>query len=201
MNEIFRKENRAGALETQMQARMKRLYEDASGTEEVALRDENVKHFNLGANRRQAVVYSQPVHFRDSEGHWQEIDNTLESAITAQGRRVLRNRAGRMRVEFPQQADGGSMASITENGSTFAWRFEQEAQPVLAVARTGAQLKQERLVAQAQAMPKFVGRTAESLKAADLTAEMRLLHLAVLIAITVAYTLILTKTLPKKRWE
>ena len=36
---------------------------------------------------------------------------------------------------------------------------------------------------------------------ADLTAEMRLLHLAVLIVITVAYTLILTKTLPKKRWE
>ena len=172
MNEIFKKENCAGALETQMQARMKRLYEDASGTEEVALRDENVKHFNLGANRRQAVVYSQPVHFRDSEGHWQEIDNTLESAITAQGRRVLRNRAGRMRVEFPQQADGGSMASITENGRTFAWRFEQEAQPVRAVARTGAQLKQERLVAQAQAMPKFVGRTVESLKAADLTAEI-----------------------------
>ena len=136
------------------------------------MRDENVKHFNLGANRRQAVVYSQPVHFRDSEGHWQEIDNTLESAITAQGRRVLRNRAGRMRVEFPQQADGGSMASITENGRTFAWRFEQEAQPVLAVTRTGAQLKQERLVAQAQGMPKFVGRTVESLKAADLTAEI-----------------------------
>ena len=42
MNEIFKKENRAGALETQMQARMKRLYEDAPGTEEVALRDENV---------------------------------------------------------------------------------------------------------------------------------------------------------------
>ena len=33
---------------------------------------------------------------------------------------------------------------------------------------------------------------------ADLTAEMRLLHLAILTAITVAYTLILTKTLPKK---
>ena len=53
MNEIFKKEKRAGALETQMQARMKRLYEDAPGTEEVALRDENVKHFNLGANRYQ----------------------------------------------------------------------------------------------------------------------------------------------------
>ncbi len=33
---------------------------------------------------------------------------------------------------------------------------------------------------------------------AGLTMEMRLLHLGVLIAITVAYTLILTRTLPKK---
>lgn len=36
---------------------------------------------------------------------------------------------------------------------------------------------------------------------ADLTTEMHLLHLAVLIAITVAYTLILTRTLPKKQRE
>lgn len=35
----------------------------------------------------------------------------------------------------------------------------------------------------------------------DLTAKMRLLRLACMIAITVAYTLILTKTLPKKQWE
>ena len=36
---------------------------------------------------------------------------------------------------------------------------------------------------------------------ADLTTEMHLLHLAVLIAITAAYTLILTRTLPKKQRE
>ena len=152
--------------------RLKALFDDAVGEEEISLRDENVKHFNLGANRHQAVVYSEPVHFRNSEGAWQEIDNTLEEAVTVQGRQVLRNRASRMQVEFPQQMDGGNMASITENGRTFAWRFEQEMQPVQAVARTGAQLKQERLVAQAQAMPKFVGRTVESLKAADLAAEI-----------------------------
>lgn len=33
---------------------------------------------------------------------------------------------------------------------------------------------------------------------ADLTTEMHLLHLAILIAVTVAYTLILTKTLPRR---
>ena len=35
---------------------------------------------------------------------------------------------------------------------------------------------------------------------ADLTVEMNLLHLAVLIVITVAYTLILTRVLPKSQW-
>ena len=35
----------------------------------------------------------------------------------------------------------------------------------------------------------------------DLTAEMHLLHLVVLIVITVAYTLILTRTLPQKQWK
>ncbi len=36
---------------------------------------------------------------------------------------------------------------------------------------------------------------------AGLTMEMHLLHLGALIAITVAYTLILTKTLPKSQWK
>ena len=36
---------------------------------------------------------------------------------------------------------------------------------------------------------------------AGLTMEMRLLHLGVLIAITVTYTLILTRTLPQKQWK
>ena len=35
----------------------------------------------------------------------------------------------------------------------------------------------------------------------NLTTEMHLLHLAALIVITVAYTLILTRTLPKKQWK
>ena len=36
---------------------------------------------------------------------------------------------------------------------------------------------------------------------ANLTTEMQLLHLAVLIVIAVAYTLILTRTLPKSQWK
>ena len=35
----------------------------------------------------------------------------------------------------------------------------------------------------------------------NLTTEMHLLHLAILIVVTVAYTLILTRTLPQSQWE
>ena len=35
----------------------------------------------------------------------------------------------------------------------------------------------------------------------SLTVEMHLLHIVVLIAITVGYTLVLTRTLPKSQWE
>ena len=35
----------------------------------------------------------------------------------------------------------------------------------------------------------------------NLTTEMRLIHLVALIVITITYTLILTRTLPKKQWE
>lgn len=82
--------------------RMDRLFVRAVGDEDVSRREANIKHFDLGANRYQAVVYSEPVHFRESEdGDWQEIDNTLEETVNAQGRPVLKNRANRMRVEFP----------------------------------------------------------------------------------------------------
>ena len=36
---------------------------------------------------------------------------------------------------------------------------------------------------------------------ANLTTTMHLLHLAILVAVTVAYTLILTRTLPKSQWK
>ena len=50
-----------------------------SGREELSRREACAKHFHLGGNRYQAVIYPQNVHFRNPEtGAWQEIDNTLD---------------------------------------------------------------------------------------------------------------------------
>lgn len=41
------------------------------------LREENVKHFRFPDGSNRAVVYSVPVHRKNDEGKWQDIDNTL----------------------------------------------------------------------------------------------------------------------------
>ncbi|MBE5766987.1 MAG: RHS repeat protein, partial [Clostridiales bacterium] len=154
-------------------SRMDELFARMPGEEDIAMRQEFIKHYTVGLNRHQVIVFAEPVHFRDTEdGAWQDIDNTLEEAVNEHGRAVLRNHANRMRVEFPQQPDGNNLASIADGGKTFAWGFEEECTPTRAKPRTGAAMKQERLVKMAQRMPKFVGRTLESLRNSDLSAEI-----------------------------
>lgn len=50
------------------------LEEAKASTEVVALREENVKHFDMGDGTYQAISYSHPVHEKDSNGNWQDID-------------------------------------------------------------------------------------------------------------------------------
>lgn len=46
--------------------------------EVTSLREENVKHFRLSDGTYEAIVYAEPVHRKDKDGVWQEIDNTIE---------------------------------------------------------------------------------------------------------------------------
>lgn len=41
-----------------------------TSSEVVALREENVKHFDMGDGTYQAISYSHPVHEKDSNGNW-----------------------------------------------------------------------------------------------------------------------------------
>lgn len=48
-------------------------------SEKIALREQNVKHFLLSDNTYTAVVYDEPVHYKQGN-EWLEIDNSLVSA-------------------------------------------------------------------------------------------------------------------------
>ena len=45
--------------------------------EDESLRGRNIKHFKLSDGTSKAVVYSQPVHYKDTDGNWVDIDNAL----------------------------------------------------------------------------------------------------------------------------
>ena len=138
--------------------------------EDVSRREANVKHFCLDGNRRQAISYSANVHFRDAQGRWADIDNTLESVMVG-GREMLRNRANAVSMLLPRRMNAGSEVSVSRNGKTFSWRFEQ-ADGGDARVFTGAELKKLRLAHLAQKLPRYVGRTLESLLNANLAEEL-----------------------------
>ena len=158
------------SYEQKLLERRSQLFEQARGEEAVEKREESVKHFRLGPGRYQAVVYAEPVHYKEEgSSAWKEIDNNLDDGTNEAGQPILRNRANKLRVELSKSADSGKLARIEEGGHVLEWSLDGMPAAVAPVVRQGAAIKQARLVERAQATPLFVGRTRASLEAADLS--------------------------------
>ncbi|HIQ84145.1 MAG TPA: DNRLRE domain-containing protein, partial [Candidatus Pullichristensenella stercorigallinarum] len=158
------------SYEQKLLERRSELFEQAPGEEAVEKREESVKHFRLGPGRYQAVVYAEPVHYKEEgSSAWKEIDNNLDDGTNEAGQPILRNRANKLRVELSKSADSGKLARIEEGGHVLEWSLDGMPAAVAPVVRQGAAIKQARLVERAQATPLFVGRTRASLEAADLS--------------------------------
>ena len=107
-----------------METRTSTAFENLTGREIIEKREANVKHFDLGQGRRQAVVFASPVHFRNEKsGAWEEIDNRLVEKTDAKGRRRFENKSGAFRARFFEDADGGSLASMKSGDTEFSWSY------------------------------------------------------------------------------
>lgn len=99
--------------------------EAISGVREVTdLREENVKHFALPDGTYTAITYANPVHRKDENGIWQDIDNTLSMKAVKNKERYA---TSDMRVSFSKAfSEGEALFALTENGYTiqmapFSW--------------------------------------------------------------------------------
>ena len=119
------------------------------GREIISRREPCVKHFDLGAGRRQAVAFAAPVHYRAADGTLSDIDNTLDP-VEADGRRLYRNRANALRVEFPASTDAGALVCLTQDGHTLSWQLENAAAAVPAQVQDGRQLLRAQLLDRAR---------------------------------------------------
>ncbi len=91
--------------------------EAISGVREVTdLREENVKHFALPDGTYTAITYANPVHRKDENGIWQDIDNTLSMKAVKNKERYA---TSDMRVSFSKAfSEGEALFALTENGYT-----------------------------------------------------------------------------------
>ena len=79
--------------------------------EDVALREQSVKHFRLPDGSFIAAQYPNPVHTLDGLGEWQDIDNTLTEASG-----VFTSRDAR--IKFQKKITGNSVLFTLKDGST-----------------------------------------------------------------------------------
>lgn len=83
-------------------------------------REENVKHFLLSDGTVKAVAYSEPIHFKDADGNWQEIDNTL----TLAGDSAALYETADQRVSFAKSvALNGKIFTLGENGYSVSMSY------------------------------------------------------------------------------
>ena len=84
-------------------------------SEVVSLREENIKHFDMGDGTYQAIVYSHPVHELDEDGNWQDIDFSLSLTGTRGNQKYINKAAG---VAFADRYEAGKpVMSLSKDGN------------------------------------------------------------------------------------
>ncbi|MBQ2434140.1 MAG: DNRLRE domain-containing protein, partial [Clostridia bacterium] len=68
-------------------------------------------------------IFASPVHFVNAKGAWEEIDNRLIEKTDSKGRRRFETKAGPFRARFFEDADGGSLASLSSGDTEFSWSY------------------------------------------------------------------------------
>ena len=76
--------------------------------EDVSLRDENIKHFKLSDGTTKAVAYATPVHYKDRDGNWIDIDN----ALSLNGSEYTAN--NKQEIKFANKSDSNVLLSIKD---------------------------------------------------------------------------------------
>ena len=111
-------------------------YVEESQTREVTERREaNVKHFRLEDGSYEAVAYGYPVHRKDADGEWQDIDNRLLRKVVG-GKTVYATTDSR--VTFANQTGNGDLMTLSENGYTIRMGYLPPSNTVITASQPAA---------------------------------------------------------------
>lgn len=90
-------------------------------------RTENTKHYRHKDGTYTAAVYSEPVHYLNSSGEWQDIDNTLalnNSRKSVSGKATYTPKSSSLDIRIPQDFSGGQFLTIGKDGYIVGMRLK-----------------------------------------------------------------------------
>lgn len=90
-------------------------------------RTENTKHYRHKDGTYTAAVYSEPVHYMNSTGEWQDIDNTLalnSSRKSVSGKATYTPKSSSLDIRIPQDFSGGQFLTIGKDGYIVGMRLK-----------------------------------------------------------------------------
>ena len=101
------------------------LVESSTTNEVVSLRQEFEKHFQNADGTITAASYATPVHYKNDDGNWIDIDNTLvETTTDKSGNRIIENKDNPLKVKFSNKSKDKKMVSIKLDKYEINWGIE-----------------------------------------------------------------------------
>ena len=89
--------------------------------EDESRRTADTKHFIMSDGSRKAVIYGNAVHYADSNGKWQEIDNTLTYDSE---KKEYRNKNNSFKATFKEDFNEENLFTLENEGYTISWEYE-----------------------------------------------------------------------------
>ena len=106
--------------------------------EDISLREEFTKHFEMSDGSYTATVYNEPVH-QLVDGAWVEVDNTLMLFTSAKGTAKYQTVNGLTDVSFAQSF-GNELVTMEQDEHSITWGVEAAVDPMETAAVASAQL-------------------------------------------------------------
>lgn len=90
-------------------------------------RDEYTKHFMLDDGSRMAVQYNSPVHYLESDGNWNEYDNTMQDAVneneTDDEKLDYENKSSDIDIKLSKKSKENNMFKLKNDDYQLSWGY------------------------------------------------------------------------------
>ena len=84
-------------------------------------REENVKHFMLNNGTFMAVTYNEPVHIKNNNGFYEDIDNSLTEDENGG---EIKQKHSLNKIKLAKNTNSAKLVKMQMNGYNLSWNFE-----------------------------------------------------------------------------